>query len=821
MSEFGFRQLARYQSKSRRAPMLPAKLGATLAVLAVAVMPVWAQVASKNLNITETVHGVHIVAGPGTIDVEMIAGNILRVDVQPDGKKSPRTLVLDPALTAGVVQDFSVRAGNESTVMRSANISVSISDSSSLAISVHDEAGRLLVEQDDPFGEARSHRAVLHHMFGEDIYGMHGLDRLDNGGGLLRNNGGEIAAGAQGEAGAPWFFTTRYGVLIDSDGGEFFTEDGSVEFSNGSRDDIEYFVIAGRPMDVMAGLSVLTGRPPMPPKWTLGFLNSQWGSDETEIKQIVATYRAKHIPIDAFILDYDWKAWGEDNYGEWRWNSTSSPESSAPNKFPDGASGEFAREMRAEGVKIAGILKPRVLVYKTGSTTEMHEAAAYAEAHGLWYPGEPPLRDSPTARDLDFGNPETRTWYWKHLEPAFDAGIIAWWNDEADHTYPNWPDSGDIYDFNNFQFLNMGRMLYDGQRGYSNLRVWSINRNYYLGAQRYGYAEWSGDIETGFESMQDQRMRMLATLDLGEPHWSMDTGGFFGHPSPENYARWMEFAAFVPIFRVHGTLMEKRQPWVYGPIAEAAATHAIQLRYQLLPYIYSCERIATETGVGVVRPLFWMFPDDAHVANDGSSWMFGDSLLVSPVVSRGASVHQVYLPAGTWYDYARGTRFEGAQTLDYKVDTATWKDIPIFVRAGAIIPSQPTQDYVNQHPVAEITLDIFPAPKPSHFVYYDDDGMTYSYEHGTYYRQPIEVSSGKGSVTLTFEKPSGTFQPALRFYAVRVHGIAAKVVLVDGKPLSQSSTIGSDSVWASGHDRFGSLTTIRIQASQSSNIVLQ
>jgi alpha-glucosidase len=98
---------------------------------------------------------------------------------------------------------------------------------------------------------------------------------------------------------------------------------------------------------------------------------------------------------------------------------------------------------------------------------------------------------------------------------------------------------GRTFNFNNFQFLNMGRLLYEGQRGYSDRRVWSINRNYYLGAQRYAYAEWSGDIQTGFESMQDQRMRMLATLNLGEAHWGMDTGGFFGHPSPENYARWM------------------------------------------------------------------------------------------------------------------------------------------------------------------------------------------------------------------------------------------------------------------------------------------
>jgi alpha-glucosidase (family GH31 glycosyl hydrolase) len=202
--------------------------------------------------------------------------------------------------------------------------------------------------------------------------------------------------------------------------------------------------------------------------------------------------------------------------------------------------------------------------------------------------------------------------------------------------------------------------------------------------------------------------------------------------------------------------------------------------------------------------------------------MFGDSLLVSPVVSRGTSVQQVYLPDGVWYDYMRGTRLRGGQTLNYKVDASTWKDIPVFVRSGAIIPSQPTEDYVDQRPAAEITLDIFPGPQPSQFVYYDDDGTTYSYEHGAYYRQSIGVSSGKGVVQLKFEPPTGTFHPALRSYAVRVHGVAAKTVLLNEKPLGKASlTADKDGAWTSGQDRFGSLTTIRIQANQPSSIVLQ
>ncbi len=157
----------------------------------------------------------------------------------------------------------------------------------------------------------------------ENIWGIKGLDLGDTGLGILRNTGGAVAAGVQGGAGGPFFFTKRYGVLVDSDGGAFQAQDETIRFQRGSRPDAEYFVIVGPPLKSMAGLALLTGRPPMPPKWTLGFLNSQWVSTEEEWRQMAETYAKKDIPVSGFIFDFDWKAWGEDDYGEWRWNSTS------------------------------------------------------------------------------------------------------------------------------------------------------------------------------------------------------------------------------------------------------------------------------------------------------------------------------------------------------------------------------------------------------------------------------------------------------------------------------------------------------------------
>lgn len=761
----------------------------------------------------------------GTIDLEVLQTNVLRVDVQPDGERSPRTIVLDPSLKALKPFTGKIRKLGNRVQMSTQAFSAVVSCEPRPSITISDAAGHKLVEQIHPLESAREHRTTFLHDPSENLYGMSGLSMGENGRGLLRNNGSVVSAGQQGEGGAPWFFTTHYGILIDSEDGTFDNKDKSVEFSGISRKDCEYFFMAGRPMETVSALATITGRSPLPPKWTLGFINSQWGTTEDELKQIVATYRTKHIPLDAFILDFDWKAWGEDHYGEWRWNSTAGPGSVNPSAFPDGESGQFSAQMLAQGVKLAGILKPRILLYKPGSETELEEAAAYAEAHNLWYPGEPKIIDYFTkrpGRDLDFSDAETRSWYWEHLKPAFQEGMVGWWNDEADSTGTA---DGHQFRFSSFQFLNMGRMLYEGQRKDSDLRVWSINRNTYLGAQRYGYAVWSGDIQTGFQSMEQQRVRMLATLDLGQPHWSMDTGGFFGHPSPENYARWIEFATFVPIDRVHGALGEKRQPWVYGPVAESAATKAMRLRYQLLPYIYSYERASTETGIGIVRPLFWAYPDDPRVANEGGSWMFGDAFLVSPVVKEGETAHNVYLPAGEWYDYFSGKVFHGGQAISYPVDSANWQDIPLFVRAGSIVATQPEQDYVDQKPATEVTLDIFPGSDSCRFLYYDDDGTSYAYEKGIYYRQEIGASTNGHEIRIDLEKPTGTFHSALRTYLIRLHGASASAVKSNTAQLPKSTNASAEGLpkegeWMVGTDRFGPLTTIRVRGQEGAILIV-
>jgi alpha-glucosidase len=776
---------------------------------------------AENARISPLHDGVQLTAGSSVLDVQVLENRVVRVHVRPNGQSTPRTLVMDPHPPLMKPTSIHKSEHNGVYMLSTPGISVRIKESAPYTITFFNASGRQLLRSLDPLGQARNGGVTMRHAPGEKLYGIHGLPLKNRGGGLTRDNGGKVVAGIQGNSGAPFIFSVRYGLLVDSNGGDFTTTADSFTFEHDSRTDVEYYVLAGPPLQTMAALSRLAGPPPLPPEWTLGFLNSQWGATESQVEKIVATYRKKQIPIDGFILDFDWKAWGEDNYGEWRWNSTSGPGNVAPDKFPDGASGVFAKKLAAEGVKLAGILKPRILMTVAGHPDKLTKAAAYATKHHLWYPNEAPVRDYYShrmARDLNFNLAATRTWYWKHLLPAFHSGMVGWWDDEADI------DGKTV--FGNFQFFNMGRAIYDGQRADSNLRVWTLNRNFYLGAGRYGYNLWSGDIHTGFANMAYQRRRMLAALDTGVAGWSMDTGGFYGHPSPQNYARWVEFAAFVPIMRVHGFYEQKRQPWVYGPVAEAAARGAIDLRYKLLPYIYSYERLGNEGNVGLVRPLFWEFPSDPRSATVTSEWMFGNALLVAPIVTRDATSKAVYLPPGEWFDYATGRRYNGAHNIVIPADAKTWKDIPLFVRSGSILATQPLEQYVGQRPIQKFTLNIFPSHSKATFTAYSDDGETYNYEKGDYLQQKITTQRIGSRTEVTIGGAKGSYASPLRTYLLRIH-TAAHSVTINGKPLAKVNpsalSANSASRWATANDRFGPVVLVRVVAGQTtpSVIVLQ
>ena len=734
----------------------------------------------------------------GTISVQMTAPGVLRVHYLPMDNKTPPSLVMDPQRAPATTLKPDVSRHGGVVTLRSKRMVVDWNPESA-TLSIADAQGHTLLRQPDLMALAQE-RIALEHASGDAFYGIGGFEANQPAtAGLLRSGKWVAQAGKQGHAGAPFVWSTRgYGVLVDCDGADFDLADERITVTDFKRPDADYYILVGTPEELFGELSKLSGPAPLFPKWAMGFTNSQWGIDQNELLDIVKTYRAKRIPLDNFTLDFDWKAWGEGDYGEFRWN---------PEKFPDGPSGKLAKMLEAEGVHLTGITKPRLLL----GTAE----GDYATAHDLWIPGEqayPEYFSHKQAKDVDFDKPEARRWFaGLAMKYGFDKGIVGWWNDEAD-VYGK---DGTLT--SNTQFLNMQRALYDAQRAQSDQRVWSINRTFWLGSQRYAYGMWSGDIDTGFESMAAQRARMLSAIEVGEAKWGMDGGGFNGHPSDENYARWIEFGAFTPIFRVHGTFNEKRQPWRYGPIAEAAATAAIRLRYSLIPYIYAYQHSEYAHGVGLVRPLTFGWPDDPKVRDDVDAWMFGQWLLVSPVVEQGRATKRIYLPAGQWTDWFTGKTYAGGQTTDVPVDAKTWRDIPLFIRDGAIIPMQPVMDHVGQHPVTTVTVQVFPSDHATHFDYYDDDGETYAYEKGACFLQRLAVQRRGDDVTFRAEAPAGSYKPALEHWLVKVHGIAAGSVTVQDialKHYANESALESAAGqgWSTGHDRYGAFTLLNLDA---------
>lgn len=734
---------------------------------------------------------ITISVGSDQLIVQACKPEILRVDYQPSGRSSADTQVIDPNKTWTIGNIASIDTVSDPMVITTKKMIVKISKSP-CRISVYNLSNKLII-QEQGNGGVYSGGVKLSHDAADNFYGI-GED-----GSVLKNNGGSVYAGNQGHSGAPFVWSNNgYGVLVDSDGGKFLIASSTLEFSNVSKIDTEFYIMVGKPADIMSALAEISGKPPMFPKWAMGFTNTEWGITESELTSIVDTYRSKEIPIDNYCLDFDWKKWGEDNYGDFIWNTT---------KFPSSASGTLKSAMAAKGIKLTGILKPRI---HTGTVQ-----ATDVTNGGWWLPGSSPYTDycsGKLVRNIDFSQSGLRTWYFNHLKAAFDNGIVGWWNDEAD------------VDFDNWGHFNMEKCMYEGQRAYKNQRVWSISRNFYLGAQRYAYGMWTGDINTGFDSMSDQRRRLIGSLNLGLVKWGMDTGGFIGDPSPENYARWIQFSAFTPIFRVHGQENKQRQPWKYGTTAEAAAKKVMQLRYQLIPYIYSYERQAYETGVGLVKPLVFDYPSDSNVASYKDAWMFGDHMLVSPVVDQGQTAKSIYLPAGTWIDYFKGTKYTGGQTISYQVDSATWADVPLFIKKGAIIPSQDFVNYVGEKTIATIYVDVFPDTQETSFKYYDDDGETYDYESGEYFVQTMTAKADTNSATFTLSSQSGSFTPDVKYYLVKLHFDGATTVKINGNAVTQysnSSALQSAAGegWATGRDIYGTVFYVKVAAGSAKSIV--
>ena len=496
----------------------------------------------------------------------------------------------------------------------------------------------------------------------------------------------------------------------------FGAETAEVTFEGGA---LRYYLIAGEPRRLLAHYTELTGRPPLPPRWALGYHQSRWGyANETDIREVAAGFAKHDIPLSAIHLDIDYM----DGYRVFTVH---------PQRFPDLPA--LAEEMQEQGIRLVTILDPGVkddpqyTVARSGLAEGVFCRQPDGRPHrALVWPG--------WCYFPDFTAPKTRAWWGSFYPRLLDQGISGFWHDMNEPAAfaawgePTLPRSlhhdfegrgGTHREAHNLYALLMNRAGFEAQRLYRpERRPWQLTRSGWAGVQRYAW-HWTGDVESSWPALR-RTVAILLNLSLSGIFYSgSDIGGFSGHPSPELYLRWFQMAAFTPFFRLHSaTGLPLREPWRFDPRTREAVREVIRLRYRLLPYWYTLAWQAAEEGLPLLRPLFWDWPENPDLWEVEDAFLVGDSLLVAPILEKGGRARSLLLPPGGWYDFWEDTVYPlpGPEEI-----AAPLERIPLFVRAGSLLPMRAADGSLELHLYAPLPGD----ETPHTFRLYTDAGDGY------------------------------------------------------------------------------------------------
>ena len=541
-----------------------------------------------------------------------------------------------------------------------------------------------------------------------------------------------------------------------------------------------YFMYGGSADGVIAQMRYLTGDVPMFPLWTYGF----WQSKEryktaAETEGIVDQYRALQVPLDGIIQD--WQYWGS-NY---LWNAMDflSEDFSNGKQLIENVHKKHAHFMISIWASFGPMTQQFRELEKIGCLLPFETWPQSGISH-VW----PPMRDYPSGvKVYDAFHPEARAIYWKYLKKLYDYGTDAWWMDSTDPDFFNPRESdyehkvygGTWRSQRNAFPLETVRGIYQAQRKDDRgKRIFIMTRSSYAGQQHYGSNMWSGDVNSSWDMLRKQVPAGLSFTLTGNPNFNTDIGGFFcssyntrgSGSAPKNpqfqelYVRWMQYGLFCPVFRSHGA-DAPREIWQFGKKGEPvydAIEKAIRLRYRLIPYLYSTAWQVTSNNDSYMRPLFADFASDKRVWNMTDEFMFGHSILAAPIVDPQYTEEKVirtnamtgwdrkkltvdslqftvdftatktavkYLPKGAlWYDFWTNKSYKGGQNVTL---TTTFDRVPMFVRAGSILPLGPEMQYVGEKTWDNLEIRVYPGADGS-FVLYEDEGDSYNYERGAY-----------------------------------------------------------------------------------------
>ena len=530
-----------------------------------------------------------------------------------------------------------------------------------------------------------------------------------------------------------------------------------------------YFMYGGTPEGVIGKIRTLTGHVPMNSLWTFGFMQSKerYASAE-ELVGVLEKYRELQVPIDVVIQD--WQYWGEEDRekGHYLWNAVQflNP------KYPDPKG--MMEKIHSMGAHSLISVWPSF-----GKQTDIF-AALQKENLLLDIETFPPGNG---VKVYDVWNPRAREIYWNYMKDnIWDAGLDGWWLDatEPEHhkvkpeDYDMKTSGGTFAQVrNSFPIYSVGG-VYDGQRSVSDeKRVNILTRSASTGQQRYGSHVWSGDLESSWKVLHEQVSAALGLSLSGIPYWNSDIGGFFsagtypkGTSDPEYrklYVRWNQFGAFCSMMRSHGTNIP-REIWRFGRPGDKdfdAVLKSINLRYRLLPYTYSTAWDVTSNDGTLMRALMMDYPTDPKSLSEDGEFLFGHSILVCPVFREDDKV-DIYLPEGKWVNFWDGSSIKGGVSFSR---TAPFDEIPLYVKAGSIIPVGPSVQYTDEKPWDSLQIRVYPGADGS-FTLYEDSGEGYGYEKGEY--STIDFKWDDAASTLTISPRKGTYPGALHTRDFRV-----------------------------------------------------
>ena len=541
-------------------------------------------------------------------------------------------------------------------------------------------------------------------------------------------------------------------------------EDNTI-FRSPVAESVDYTVFTGSADEIIASYREATGEVPMLPSWALGYIHcrERFHSQE-ELLATARRFREEQIPVDLIVQD--WQYWGK--YG---WNAMKFDEEF----YPDPT--EMVDELHDMDMKL--------MLSVWSKIDPASDLGKEAQDRGLFIP---------ETTWIDFFDPEASGFYWDNFSSRLlPIGIDAWWQDATE------PENDDLEGrrimkgaepgekYRNIYPNMVNKTVYEGLRKDDpDRRAMIFTRSGFSGIQKYGAVLWSGDVGNDWQTLRYQIAAGLNFVASGLPWWTYDAGGFFRPGDQytnaeyiERLIRWVQAGTFLPLMRVHG-YMSNTEPWNYGPEAQRIITDYIRLRYTLMPYIYSEAAQVTMGGSTIMRPFVFDFPGDQEALKQDGSYMFGKSLLLSPVMDGGVSQWKVYLPENEagWYDWWTGRKVDGGQYVNAEVDIET---IPVYVKGGSIVPTGPDRQHVAEKVDGPVVFNVYPGADAS-FTLYEDEGTNYNYEDGAY--STIVVSWNDAGRCLTIGRRSGAFEgmEKERTFSVNLMG-ETKTVTYNGKEI--------------------------------------